>query len=642
MFTSIVPRPRRTRGTGSRRAPRTLTIHRRPVLEGLEDRCLLSNTVIPFDDLPAGTVLTNQYHSKGVDFIPPDLPVITAVGAGQANSGANVAIVRLPWVLSSTPSISRGSSRAPTSFVQVAVGEPVYTASESEQITLYAYDSSHNLVAQSNPASVTSGGGFRSIISVQSSSSNIASFDVSARPGYDAGKSLGIDDLTYDNPVVSQPDFTLFTTSTMPIELYTGRNVTDTISIQRINGSNGPIQFAVSGLPSGVTAGFSPSSTTSGNQINLVLTAAANATPVYGSTITVTATPSPTAGTISHLLHRFLDVRPLPQITSITPNVGSVPIALQPGTDLTIQGVGFDPQMLVEFGNQYAEVYPSSINGDETVMHVNVPRLATDGPLTLIAPYDGVTSSNPSLQFHVNSFRDIDGYAFPNYNDSGYTFADIQELFGYQQTHNANGTPAASAQAYLALWNSFPPGGQCYGISLSSERMVSGQKPYSNFPLQPGLTTQNVWDLNGPSGPSPTLQQYIHVEHMAQLSSEFEKALLQDQQSYSNGGAQAVYASVKHAFAQGEFPLLPCCSRSRTRTGRRVTRAMPSSVTTSRMTGPARGGSTLMSTTATFPSWPRRTRTRPCTRAGWATMTRPATTAAGFTSRPMATGLSRT
>jgi hypothetical protein len=660
------------------------------VLEGLEDRCLLSNTVIGFDVLPNGTVppdgtvLTNQYDSKGVDFNGPDLPVIRTVGPTQANSGANVAVVAPPPGSEFYPVHLWGSFTSTHSFVQVAVGEPTSTVQETEQIALYAYDSSGTLVAQPNPVWVTSGNGFHSIISVQSPTSNITSFKVASprATGYDAGKSLGIDDLTYDNPVVSKPDFTLIASTPTPIELAPGGgSVIDTISIQRINGSTGKITFAASGLHKGVTASFSPAATTSGNQIDLVLTAAPAAPMVSLAPITVTATPSSTAGTIAHSLKQLVDVRPdfyvqvvgtnqftlpydssievpltvtrelsfqsdpialsvsglptgvtgsvtpvtvwappngglinqatltltstvgqtlpvlpatfdvivqaqsglilspqgvpetsqvavhvhgmpMPQIAEITPNFGYVPMALQPGTDVTIQGVGFYPQILVEFGqnNLYAVVYPSSVNAGGTVMHVNVPRLATDGPLTLIAANGGVAVSNPNLPFHVISFRNTDGFSFPNFGVASYAFADLQQLYGYQATTTASGLPTDYARKFLEFVSGVGSKGNCFGMSLSSERLVAGQEPHSNYPLQPGLTNPTVWNLDGPNGPSYPLENYVHVEQLAQFSVEaeqqelpFNKFLTWD---YMSSPKTGLYVSIKDALQQGEFPIV--------------------------------------------------------------------------------------
>ena len=99
---ALLQSPRLGRWPGrSRPAARAGKGRRQPRVEGLEDRRLLSDTVITFDDLPAGTPVEHQYvvppHDLGVDFqagsltnIGKTLPHIEEVSAGQAQSGTQV------------------------------------------------------------------------------------------------------------------------------------------------------------------------------------------------------------------------------------------------------------------------------------------------------------------------------------------------------------------------------------------------------------------------------------------------------------------------------------------------------------------------------------------------------------------------
>src|SRR5215471_13098080 len=113
----------------------------------------LPDVVIQFDDLPVGTVVTNQYHDKGLDFISPPgslLPVIAQVPPGQAHSGNQVANI----------STCTGCEF----FTPAASGKFVYTVehksmfvgqfdsqADPAQITLSAFDAGQNLLAQSAP-----------------------------------------------------------------------------------------------------------------------------------------------------------------------------------------------------------------------------------------------------------------------------------------------------------------------------------------------------------------------------------------------------------------------------------------------------------------------------------------------------------
>ncbi len=88
--------------------------------------------------------------------------------------------------------------------------------------------------------------------------------------------------------VVTPPSFTLAPTSSA-LTVVQGSSSTDSITINAANGFTGSVTFSASGLPSGVTASFSPNPTT-GSSTVLTLTAAAGATTGGPTTVTVSAT----------------------------------------------------------------------------------------------------------------------------------------------------------------------------------------------------------------------------------------------------------------------------------------------------------------------------------------------------------------
>jgi hypothetical protein len=83
------------------------------------------------------------------------------------------------------------------------------------------------------------------------------------------------------------PDFSL-AASPSSLSVAQGASGTSTIAITRLNGFTAGVAFGATGLPSGVTAGFSPTSTT-GNSVGLTLTASAGAA-TGPATVTVTGT----------------------------------------------------------------------------------------------------------------------------------------------------------------------------------------------------------------------------------------------------------------------------------------------------------------------------------------------------------------
>ncbi len=80
--------------------------------------------------------------------------------------------------------------------------------------------------------------------------------------------------------------FTL-TSSAPTVSVSQGASTTDTISVTDLNGFSGSVTLAASGLPSGVTAAFSPSSTTGSSTLTLTASASVLAAT---STVTITGT----------------------------------------------------------------------------------------------------------------------------------------------------------------------------------------------------------------------------------------------------------------------------------------------------------------------------------------------------------------
>ena len=620
---------------------------RRPAVESLEDRRLLSNIVINFDDLPAGTDLTDQYHARGS--IPTLPPTIIAVG-GQAQSGTQVALAATGPGEFARSGID-GQFTNLHRLVQVRLGLPPEPDGESYSltVTLEAFDLNQNLVAQAS-ATVTSGAGYHTLLSVNSGSADIASFQFGAEYLGD----FGIDNLTYDNPE-AEPDFGLTTSDVGGLNgddpgvvVVPGTSASDTIAIHRVNESTGPIEFSAGGLPAGITASFAPNPATA-DSVTMVLTAADSAaiTPYvfpYPTSLTVTGTPKDAAaGTAPRTTQVGLAVNPgfyissgaaeliadqpldlslgvsnsvkdigsytLPPITlgvsgmppgvtasiiptvvratsdfgtavstlhlvanagqgipsnfdltmtgqyttssgqvvtghfplqvnyvpptirSFSPTEGWTPVSLQAGTTVTIQGTHLDRDLTVEFGNVYAQATPNSVNSDGTAMTVIVPRLATEGPLKLLA--SGVVVATSSGSFTVRTYRNTDGFSFSNDPSNfqgrfpGVSFDDVTELFGYDQTHlsiepfwpfshYSITLPIPDPLAYLfsKVANSELNDGQCFGFSLASQRLLDGVLPLSTFPAQAGTDGSTIWDL----ADSSALTHYIHIQHIAQLS----------------------------------------------------------------------------------------------------------------------------
>jgi hypothetical protein len=87
-------------------------------------------------------------------------------------------------------------------------------------------------------------------------------------------------------PISTTPTFTL-APSASALSVIQGTTATDTITVTDVDGFTDSVTFVVSGLPSGVTASFSPASSTSSSSLTLTVSDSAT---VGTSTVTITGT----------------------------------------------------------------------------------------------------------------------------------------------------------------------------------------------------------------------------------------------------------------------------------------------------------------------------------------------------------------
>ena len=594
----------------------------------------LTRTTITFDDLSPGTSVSDQYHAKGVDFTGDILPFVDDVGSSLANSGTQVAdISHCSGCEFFTPSVE-GTFANAAQNASVRVGYFANSASpgDTATITLTVFDADGNALT-SDSKSVTEGQGFRTLLSVSSSSANIVKFRISGTDNVDTDKLLGIDDLTFDNPAGVPPDFTLTPASTL-VNVNQGSSATDAIAINRFNGSQGNVKFSASNVPNGMHVTFSPnpaaSSTTmkitagpnvkpTGNTLpeikvkgtpasaaagpaprtvkiavqvkasfyitfgvaevgvppcsdvpvtvnviyspgftgNVTLSFSGLPSGVQGKLNPVTVGPPTDGGFVSPStltltsdtdfssassdvtvtgqsgpltatsIDKITVSRVAPSITSVSPAAGRAPQGLQGGSKVIVTGKGLCPgKQELAFGNQLAELTPVPVSPGGTQLQAIVPRLATTGKVYAfpaggnILTFGSTASPDP---FTVDNYRDTSGFSFTNSdqfqsNVGGYSFSDVSDVFGYDQTHIGvnpcwpfgdcsvtTPIPDPFALLFWAIVNHFGgENGQCFGFSLGSQRLLHGDQRYSAFPSQNPAVT-NVWNLAGPEsagGPS--------------------------------------------------------------------------------------------------------------------------------------------
>ena len=222
--------------------------------------------------------------------------------------------------------------------------------------------------------------------------------------------------------------------------------------------------------------------------------------------------------------------------------IASTPQALQPGSSIVINGGGFCPGTQVRFGNDLAVVTPDSLTSYQ--IKATVPRNATTGQAGawgVILP-DGTRVYSP-YALPIDSYRNSYGFPFQNLYFGGIDFDQLTELDGQDQTYdNFFGevrdpwalTYCAIANAILKLG-----GDSCFGICLTTQRLKNAQWGDANVQNLPGfndvlgmgsfdLVNEGTTTQGSPTTPPPNpLNDFIHVQHVAQLSDEFLNWYLQ-------------------------------------------------------------------------------------------------------------------
>ncbi len=259
---------------------------------------------VTFDDVVPETRVSTEYETSHNLTFPADpgtRPMVKTF-AGRAHSGDRVGVSTcegLPGCgeVFPAPQLRGVLTRSATS-VSAYVGyweNPLFpNPGETLQARIRAYNSDDELVSESGYVTVTSGAPLtQQVTATAPAGQRIDYFDVTADAG-DGGEALAIDDLSITTPDGAQPaDFTLNAGQTV-VDVLTGSSVDVPVELNRLNGSNGNVSFAVSGLPAGMTASVNPNpvaGTSTGTTLTLSAAEGAAHSDQY-TPITVTATPA--------------------------------------------------------------------------------------------------------------------------------------------------------------------------------------------------------------------------------------------------------------------------------------------------------------------------------------------------------------
>ena len=271
---------------------------------------------VTFDEYPANTRIGEQYHaSHGVYFLASEgiQPWVDSA-PGKAHSDDNVADVVNCTGLAGCGEgfyLPRTTGRLDNDATAISLYAGFYDPSPSMQTVqakLTAYGDNDQVVG-SDSATVTAGAPFTTKLEIATPSAPISYFVYESQTPGDEGKALAFDDLSITYGTGGSPNFSI-TPNPAPAEVAQGTTVDVPIHINRSNGSNGNVSFAASGLPPGMTASFSPNPATgTSTSTTLHLTAGQHAAPSNYSQITITATPSPGAGSTVRTAHVLARIR---------------------------------------------------------------------------------------------------------------------------------------------------------------------------------------------------------------------------------------------------------------------------------------------------------------------------------------------
>jgi O-glycosyl hydrolase len=265
---------------------------------GMDNVTFASGASTWTNDFSSGGLLTSYDQTDTVD--PNNLQFLYQ-GVNPASKSVSYALI--PWQLGLATSNANtsGFTLAPSaSTLSVTQGS---SATDTISVTdVGAFTGSVTLAASGLPSGVTASFATNpttgsSVLTLTASSTATAGSSTVTITGT-SGSTTASTTIALTVNAKTTAGFTL-APSASSLSVTQGSSATDTITVTDTGGFTGSVAFTASGLPSGVTASFSPTSSTSSSV--LTLTAGSSAT-TGAFTITVTGTSGSTTATTSFAL----------------------------------------------------------------------------------------------------------------------------------------------------------------------------------------------------------------------------------------------------------------------------------------------------------------------------------------------------
>lgn len=381
-----------------------------------------SNAQVNFNDLTVGEILGDQLVSKGVRFIPYSNKIKGEVVADPA--GGNIAVFDICSGCEFFPSVANIVFTNTHSTVTIHTGLVLTQTAVNREIHLNAFDAGGTLIA-TKPLIMTSGTGYDHVMTVTSSTANIASILVQAVNDPATNANIAIKEISFDNTGTDSPDFLLQGPSTIEI-VAGGPPVNYTINILRLGNSTGAITFSDDMLPAGVTATFIPSASTSASA-----TLQFNAAPNASSTMTP------------------IKIKGDPASSSVGPSQRTLPIMLTVSQAFTIYSI---PEINLSGCSQagptgsvaipVSVLRQWSVKGPVTLSVEGLPGNvnASFAPAILNFPGNAIGDKS-TLTFTVNAGVDIpDGLISIKATNGTFTSVYFADLHGMCPRHNKDFT----------------------------------------------------------------------------------------------------------------------------------------------------------------------------------------------------------
>lgn len=254
---------------------------------------------------PVGTAINDDYLvSSFTRFQLADFgfrPYRKTVAAGLAHSGTTVANIG-PDLCGPAEGVQGADCEfvfggTTARFSRTASSVTLYVGRFSadgspESAQLVAFNAGGGQIATSPVTTVPLAPGFQTPVTVASAGNDIARVEL--RFTETTGVLVGFDDLTIEFPAGTLPDVAL-SGPTQVTTILQGTTTDVPITATRINGSNGPLSFAATNLPAGVTATFTPNPLPGTQEAAVMHLTATDAAPEFfvPQEITVTAQADP-------------------------------------------------------------------------------------------------------------------------------------------------------------------------------------------------------------------------------------------------------------------------------------------------------------------------------------------------------------